>query len=95
MDHSDTSHRPTGEAAPSSYHPVISQDFNPLKTTIGNQDDDIPNSSGLKSNNGKSGNVNNPHMLSSSDNLKQSHAKDAHLNYMPRPAPVNLNEPAA
>jgi hypothetical protein len=30
----------------SSYHPVISQDFNPLKTTIGNADD-TPNDSAL------------------------------------------------
>jgi hypothetical protein len=31
----------------SSYHPVISQDFNPLKTTMGNVDDDLPNESAL------------------------------------------------
>jgi hypothetical protein len=31
----------------SSYHPVISQDFNPLKTTMGHVEDDIPNESAL------------------------------------------------
>lgn len=31
----------------SSYHPVISQDFNPLKTTMGQADDDLPNESAL------------------------------------------------
>ena len=42
--------RNTAGEAPSSYHPVVSQDFNPLKTTLGNQEDEIPNSSsGIKS----------------------------------------------
>ena len=59
-----------GEPAPSSYHPVVSQDFNPLKTTLGNHDDVGPDSSCIKSqeeskvkgNSFIQGDFNQPHM---------------------------------
>ena len=45
--HSDGNTKHKYDLPMSSYHPVISQDFNPLKTTMGQADDDIPNESAL------------------------------------------------